>query len=201
MPAPSRPLNLSNDQPKAKRKIKLLPRSYSAREIAKIIGVSYWTTNAMCDRGDIKSYRIGSRRDRRVTHLELLRWLREHGMDEHVRAMVMSRNPVVVLTKLPEIKAQCVADDLLHATCWIDLGIMLAESQPRGVVMDSACGQDECVQTAMRLHNEYHKPTICIIVYDGTDPQVAKSGLFDVKVRFPDEIGTLPQIIQHCNLS
>lgn len=183
--------------PKKKRIFRYI--QYTPIEVAEMLGVSVHTIFYYKKKGYLQFVRSPSGRFNRILRSELLRFLRERGIEWCDRTLRMNAGPIVVFTQNPDVKTACKhSERTVLVDCWVDLGIAIAESEPAGVVVDVACGTFECVQTALRLHIEPHRPELVLLTH--ADAEIETGG-FDTIVRLPDELAILPQVFQYCRRS
>lgn len=157
------------DQRPASRR-RLTRDVYTVGEVARMCRVSHRTVAKWCDAGLLGHYRLPAhKRDRRIPHEALVRFLRQYGLDEVVAD---NSRDLVVVSDNPDLH-RCIHEwfdnnaQIHIAASAIRAGMLLARVWPHAVVVDaSVLGRYDTLQVIGVIRGEVRprQPAIAVIV-------------------------------------
>lgn len=181
-------------------------RVFTSGEVARVCGVSADTVSRWFDMGQIEGYRLGPGGDRRIPYESLRKFMVAHGipldrLDSDSRCILVVDDDPQYLDIIPNALADMDDYRILTATTGFDAGSMVADWNPRLLILDINLSDMDGRTVCRRVKERPETRTTRVLAISGyiEDHEFArlKESGFDDYIKKPFSIETLSAKVQN----
>lgn len=175
-------------------------------EVAKICNVAPRTVSKWFDSGSLKGYRIPGSRDRRIPSVELMKFMRAHGIplegmnSGRTRVLLVDAEKDVVDT-LERILTEQTSYEIRTASTAFQAGMECEKFKPHVVLMDIHLGENDAKMFVDNIRRSEHLQFTKIVAMSGKltegQSQSLRSQGFDSFLKKPFQVRQVVEAIEH----
>mgnify|MGYP001764841552 CR=1 FL=1 len=178
---------------------------FTSGEVGRICGVSADTVSRWFDSGHIEGYRLGPGGDRRIPYDSLRKFMLRHGipldrLDDDARCILVVDDDPHYLDFIPRALANLGNYEIITASTGFDAGTLVAERNPRLLILDIRLNDMDGRKVAQRVKNRPETATTRMLAISGyietNEFAQLKDYGFDDYLRKPFELSALVDKVQ-----